>query len=79
MSKASKTVVTIVLVLVFILLFSVVAGVSHDNGGRTTGVFGLILVAGLIGGLRAIWKIKRMTKTIMTIHRFFRNNVQGLL
>lgn len=58
MSKASKTVVTIVLVLVFILLFSVVAGVSHDNGGRTTGVFGLILVAGLIGGLRAIWKNK---------------------
>lgn len=59
MSKASKTVVTIVVVLVFILLFSVVAGVSHDNGGRTSGVFGLILIGGLIGGLRAIWKSKK--------------------
>lgn len=32
---------------------------SHDNGGRATGVFGLILFAGLIGGLRAIWKNKK--------------------
>ena len=53
MEKASKVLVTIVILLVFILLFSVV--ISTNASGRP-GIIGLILFAGLIGALRALWK-----------------------
>ena len=56
MSQLSKIVVTIVAVLVFFLFFSLVVAGRQGSGHSTPGIFGLILFAGLIGALRAIWK-----------------------
>lgn len=53
MGKASKVLVTIVILLVFYLLFGAI--VSTTASGRP-GIIGLILFAGLIGALRALWK-----------------------
>lgn len=56
MSQLSKIVVTIVVVLLFFLLFGAIVGMRGDAGHSTPGIFGLIVFAGLIGALRAIWK-----------------------
>lgn len=53
MSSLAKTLVTIGILVVFFLLFGVIVGSSQS--GRP-GIIGLILFAGLIGALRAIWK-----------------------
>lgn len=59
MSQLSKIVVTIVVVLVFFLLFGLVVGGRQESGHSTPGILGLILFAGLIGALRAVWKKKK--------------------
>ena len=56
MGKASKIIVTIIIVVVFIVLSAVVTGIRSDSGAATPGIFGIILFAALIGGLRAVWK-----------------------
>ncbi|MBR6092798.1 MAG: hypothetical protein IKQ09_08315 [Bacteroidales bacterium] len=56
MGNGSKIILTIVIVVVFIGLFAVVAGISSDAGNATPGVVGLILISALIFGLRAVWK-----------------------
>lgn len=56
MSKLAKIVVTIIIVIVFSLLFSAISGMASDAGQETSGIFGLIVFAGLIGALRAVWK-----------------------
>ena len=56
MSKASKIIVTIVIIVLFIVLFAVIVGVRGDAGASTPGPFGLIVFAGMIGAIRAIWK-----------------------
>lgn len=56
MNKMAKVLVTIVVVIVFLLLFGVLFGVRSDAGMATPGIFGLVLLAALIGALRAIWK-----------------------
>lgn len=43
MSKASKIIVTIVIVVVFIALFAVIVGVRGDAGYSTPGPLGLIV------------------------------------
>ena len=53
MSKAAKVLVTVVIFFVFSLLFGAI--VESSKSGRP-GFIGLILFAGLIGGIRAIWK-----------------------
>lgn len=53
MSTFAKTIVTIGILLVFFLIFGIIVGSSKT--GRP-GIIGLILVAGLIGAIRAIWK-----------------------
>lgn len=58
MSKIAKVFVTIVIIMAFFLLFGAVVG-SSENGGA--GLIGLILFAGLIGGIRAIWKTPKQT------------------
>lgn len=56
MNKTSKILVTVGAIVVFFLLFAVVM-VGRDGAGQSTpGFLGLILVAALIGALRAIWK-----------------------
>ena len=56
MEKGTKIIVTIIIVVVFIILSAVVSGIRNDAGAATPGIFGIILFAALIGGLRAVWK-----------------------
>ena len=56
MEKGTKIILTIIIVVVFIGLSAVVTGIRNDAGAATPGIFGIILFAALIGGLRAVWK-----------------------
>ena len=56
MNQLSKIIITIVAVVVFFLLFAAVVGTRESSGHSTPGILGLILFAGLIGALRAVWK-----------------------
>lgn len=55
MSQFSKILVTIGVVVLFIIIFTPIAGAASD-AGRTPGILGLIVFGALIGALRAIWK-----------------------
>ena len=56
MSKASKIIVTIIVVVVFIVLDVIIVGTRSDAGYSTPGPLGLIVFLGMIGAIRAIWK-----------------------
>jgi len=56
MEKSIKIILTVIIVVVFIVLSAVVTGIRSDSGEATPGIFGIILLAALIGGLRAVWK-----------------------
>ena len=56
MQKGSKILITVIAIVIFIALFAVLNGVRGDAGHSTPGVLGLILLAALIGALRAVWK-----------------------
>ena len=56
MEKSTKIIVTIIIVVIFIVLSAVVTGIRNDAGAATPGIFGIILFAALVGGLRAVWK-----------------------
>lgn len=58
MSKTAKYLVTILAIFLFIIIFTVIVGVRSDAGNTTPGILGLLIFAGLIGALRAIWKSK---------------------
>lgn len=57
-NKLSKVLITIIAVIIFIVLFAIIVGVRGDAGESGPGMFGLIVVAALIGALSAIWKNK---------------------
>ena len=50
----SKVIVTIGIIIGFIFLFGVI--VASNKGSGTPGLLGLILFAGMIAGIRAVWK-----------------------
>ncbi|CCZ43771.1 unknown [Bacteroides sp. CAG:545] len=56
MKKTSKIIITIVAIVVFFFIFAVIVGVRGEAGHSTPGMLGLIAFAGLIGGLKAVWK-----------------------
>lgn len=56
MNQLSKITITIVAVVVFLLLFVIVAMSRESSGHSASGILGLILFAGLIGALKALWK-----------------------
>ena len=56
MSKLSKIIVTILIVVVFFVLHAIVFGLRQSQGARTSGVLGLILFGGMIYAIRVIWK-----------------------
>lgn len=58
MNKLSKVLITVVVIFVFLLLFGVIVVAREESGHSTPGFFGLIIFAGLIGALRALWKKK---------------------
>ena len=55
MSQLSKVLVTIGVVFLFVVIFGVIAG-SMADAGHTPGILGVIVLVGLIGALKAIWK-----------------------
>ena len=55
MIQLSKSLVSIGVVVLFIIIFSAIAGSSND-AGRTPGILGLIVFGAFIGALRAIRK-----------------------
>lgn len=56
MEKSTKIILTIVLVVVCIVIFAAISGMRSAAGNNTPGILGLIVVAGTIGGIKAIWK-----------------------
>ena len=56
MSKLSKILVTVIILVIFIAIFAAITGVRGDTGHSTPGIFGLLVFAGMIGGIRAVWK-----------------------
>ena len=56
MEKSTKIILTIVLVVVCIVIFAAISGMRSAAGNSTPGILGLIVVAGTIGGIKAIWK-----------------------
>ena len=58
MDKFTKILVTLVVVGLFIVFFAVFTAAGASEGRHTPGIIGLVLFAGLIGALRAIWKKK---------------------
>ena len=56
MSKFAKILVSSGIVIVFLLLYAAVVGGRNASGHQTPGIFGLILLAGTYGAIRAIWK-----------------------
>lgn len=56
MNQFSKVVVTIVAIIILFLLTVAISHMRSDSGFSTPGIFGLIVFAGFIGALRAIWK-----------------------
>jgi hypothetical protein len=55
MTRTSKILATVGVIFIFMLL-SAVLQMGSGPGGRNPGIFGLILLFGLIAGIRAIWK-----------------------
>lgn len=56
MTKLAKALVTIGMIVVFFVLFALIVVAREAGGHSTPGILGLILFAGLIGGIRAVWK-----------------------
>lgn len=56
MSKLAKCLITAVIIVIFIVIFAIITGVRSDAGHSTPGILGLIVFAGMIGGIRAVWK-----------------------
>lgn len=57
MSKLAKILVTGLIIFVFIIIFGAIVGVSSD-AGSTPGILGLIMFAGMVAAVRAVWKIE---------------------
>lgn len=55
MSKLAKILVTGLIIFVFIIIFGAIAGASSD-AGSTPGILGLIMFAGMVAAVRAVWK-----------------------
>ena len=55
MSKTSKILATIGVIFLFMILSGALQAGSGP-GGRNPGIIGLILLFGVIAGIRAIWK-----------------------
>lgn len=56
MSQLTKIIVTFVVIILFFILTVAISKMRSDAGFSTPGIFGLIVFAGFIGALRAIWK-----------------------
>lgn len=62
MSKLTKILVTVVIIVIFVAIFAAIIGARDSAGHATPGFFGLLVFAGMIGGIRAVWKSKDKDK-----------------
>jgi hypothetical protein len=56
MSKGAKVLVTIGIIIGFIFVFAFLTHSRGQSGNSTPGIFGIILMFGMIAGIRAVWK-----------------------
>lgn len=56
MTKLAKIVVTFIVIFVFLILSILNSAARKAAGYSTPGVVGLILLMGMIGAIKAIWK-----------------------
>lgn len=62
MSKLAKIIVTVIAIVIFFVLFSVNVATRQAYGYNTPGIFGLILLMGVIGAVKSIWKKEKNQK-----------------
>lgn len=56
MSTLSKILVTIGIIIGFLLFFGILTAGRNNSGHSTPGILGIVLMVGLIAGLKAVWK-----------------------
>ena len=70
MSKVSKIVVTIFVVVVTVLLFGVIVGMRESAGYTTPGPLGMIVMLGAYGAIRAVWKKENKNNDNSTLQKY---------
>ena len=55
MKKSSKVLYTVLVVIAFLFVGTIIMGAINDSGGPS-GIASLLIVVGLWGAIRAIWK-----------------------
>lgn len=56
MKKTSKIIITAISIIVFFLVSILLGALAQANGRSSTGLLGIVLLLGLVGALKAIWK-----------------------
>ena len=56
MNKLTKILVTIGVVFLFLVINTIIVGVREEAGHKTPGFLAVIVFAGMLGALKAIWK-----------------------
>lgn len=56
MSKGAKVLVTIGIIIGFLFIFGLLTASQKGSENSTPGIFGIILMFGVIAGIRAVWK-----------------------
>ena len=56
MSKLAKIIITIIIIIIAVVLSALISGARNAAGYSTPGIFAIIVLAGAIGGIRAVWK-----------------------
>lgn len=62
MSNLSKTLVTVGIIIAFLVLFGLLTASRNSSGNSTPGIFGIILMVGMIAGIRSVWKKEKVTE-----------------
>ena len=62
MNKLTKVLISVIAVFVVLLVATILAGAASEAGHHMPGIIGIILFAGLYGGLKAMWKGDKKSK-----------------
>ncbi len=52
----SKIIITIGIIIGFLFLFGLLTASRSSGGSSTPGIFGIILMVGMIAGIKSVWK-----------------------